>query len=339
MSIGSFLSTLANSVGGGTASPDEDAIQVIAKRLKRPAAAPVNFPKAPDSPPLSNGPTPPDLGNRSYIEAINAAAANAPKHSGMFGTKGTLRDVLGFLGDTYALAHGNKADYLAQREQEKQQDAMAGFTQNPYAAVERLTGVNPDAAAKLYAGQQEADAKKDYYQSVNANRADQMDQRKFMRTNALSNMAARMFASAKTPEDSKAILGILSKRAGALGIDLADLGVTPDMSPNEVQALVSGDMSVQQQRQLPIAQQNADSNAVRARAATISATRPRAGRPAPNPTNASMLYPLVTKAQQLGGFDKLSPVEQQTVKMLMPGGAKTPKRRDPPALPPGWTRK
>lgn len=101
-------------------------------------------------------PAPVSLGNRSQIEEIQQAASNAPQHEGMFHTKGTLRNILGVLGDAFLVQSGNKAVYASQRQREKESDAIAGFTQNPMAAAERLGGVNADAGQELYKNAQTA---------------------------------------------------------------------------------------------------------------------------------------------------------------------------------------
>jgi hypothetical protein len=64
----------------------------------RQASAKIRFPDAPNVT-LTNGPDAPDLGNRSYADAADAANANHPDHKGMFGIHGTLRDILGVIGD------------------------------------------------------------------------------------------------------------------------------------------------------------------------------------------------------------------------------------------------
>lgn len=70
-------------------------------------------------------------------------------HKGMFGLHGTLRDVLGTLGDAFLVQGGGKAVYAPTREREREGDAMAGMTQAPRAAVERMTAVNPELARSM----------------------------------------------------------------------------------------------------------------------------------------------------------------------------------------------
>ena len=78
--------------------------------------------------------------------------AQAPiTHKGMFGIKGTARDILGVLGDAFLTQSGNKQIYRPQREQERQADALASFTDNPLEAVQRLNNAGfPEQAQELY---------------------------------------------------------------------------------------------------------------------------------------------------------------------------------------------
>lgn len=69
---------------------------------------------------------------------------------GMFGVKGTLRDVIGLLGDAFLTQAGRDPIYGPGREREREAEAMLGFAENPMEAVQRLARVNPDSAQKLY---------------------------------------------------------------------------------------------------------------------------------------------------------------------------------------------
>lgn len=76
----------------------------------------------------------------------------ASDHRGMFGTKGTLRDILGLVGDAFLIQSGNDPIYKPRRDQERLSDAMAGFTEGgdaALAAIERVAGVNPAAAQAM----------------------------------------------------------------------------------------------------------------------------------------------------------------------------------------------
>jgi len=68
---------------------------------------------------------------------------------GMFGVKGTLRDVLGLIGDSLLVGGGKQAIYRPVREQEKLGSAIYGYNANPQAAIDRAAIVNPEAAMDL----------------------------------------------------------------------------------------------------------------------------------------------------------------------------------------------
>ena len=93
------------------------------------------------------------LENPQAITQRDMAAQQAREtsdHRGMFGTRGTLRDVLGVVGDASLVQSGNKPMYAPVRQQERISDAMAGFTENPMAAIERVAGEHPELARQMY---------------------------------------------------------------------------------------------------------------------------------------------------------------------------------------------
>lgn len=94
----------------------------------------------------------PDLRNTEWAQAaVDARNENDKKveHKGMFGVKGTLRNVLGVLGDAFLIQGGAKPIYAPTRQREREGDAMAGYTQSPRSAVERMTAVNPELAQNM----------------------------------------------------------------------------------------------------------------------------------------------------------------------------------------------
>jgi hypothetical protein len=94
----------------------------------------------------------PLLRNTDWAQEAQAAREENDKkvdHRGMFGVKGTLRNVLGVLGDAFLVQGGRDPMYAPQRQMEREGDAMAGISQAPRAAVERMTAVNPALAAKM----------------------------------------------------------------------------------------------------------------------------------------------------------------------------------------------
>lgn len=259
----SFLNGLLQSIG--IEAPEGD-IVVDAKR-KDPRMSSADS----DTPPLQ-------LGNVSAIQERNDALKNgeaAAEHKGMFGTKGTLRDILGLVGDAFLLQSGNKPIYAPGRQQEKEGDALAGFTQNPQAAVERLSGVNPAGAIGLQNQTQDNQTKADSVKAMGQYKNDALHLQKIQK---LSNLASNLYSSADTPEKIAAVTQRLGMLSQSLGVSPEDLGITPDMSPEEIKAVAMGNINPYQQQMLPINQQNADS-----RQASVGVARQNAG------TNAGRL--------------------------------------------------
>lgn len=96
--------------------------------------------------------TAPSLGNASWSREAAAAVGNQPQHKGMFGLKGTLRDVLGTLGDAFLVQGGGKAIYAPQRQNERVGDALAGMTAGDAGmrgAIERVAQLDPEMAQHM----------------------------------------------------------------------------------------------------------------------------------------------------------------------------------------------
>lgn len=89
-----------------------------------------------------------------FRKLFNPGAAEAPteggelpvtgnrgpyNHRGMFGIRGTARDVLGAIGDAFLTQAGRDNVYRPRREQEREADAMRGFQDDPIGAISRLT--------------------------------------------------------------------------------------------------------------------------------------------------------------------------------------------------------
>ena len=73
-----------------------------------------------------------------------------PEHRGLFGLKGTPRDLLGILGDSFLMANGIDPLYYQGREKEKFGDAMAGLGADPEGAIAKASGIDPATGQKLY---------------------------------------------------------------------------------------------------------------------------------------------------------------------------------------------
>lgn len=128
---------------------------------------------APDMSPLPRGSASPQelAGTRNYD--------NLDPHKGMFGLKGTMRDILGTLGDAMLIGGGGKAMYTPQKQQERMGDAMVGFGSGDevtdLAVLRRVAQQDPVMAQKLL---------------------DQMNQRKYQQAQAQN-------AQEKTKQDAQ----------------------------------------------------------------------------------------------------------------------------------------
>lgn len=79
------------------------------------------------------------------------ALGNAPERKGMFGIKGTLRDVLGLVGDAFLVQSGNNPIYRTTREKERVSDALIGMGPGKERdAIARAMDINPDLGVQLY---------------------------------------------------------------------------------------------------------------------------------------------------------------------------------------------
>lgn len=248
-------------------APEEETIEVQGPR-GRPRGAIPNYNEAPDRPAID----PRYILNDDRIAPSRDEMKEILPREGKFGVKGTLRDILGIVGDGFLVQSGNKAVYQPRREQEQMADAMYGFTDNPLQAIERLNAAGyGKEAAELQEQYSQQDVRRGTLQSQVADRQSRQSDREFDNRDKGLNRIARWTAGG-VPYNQ------LVKAAKGYGIEeeeLQGLGITPDMTQEQRQQVGSMDMTVNQTRQLPnidrgldIRQQNADS-------ARISATRPR----------------------------------------------------------------
>lgn len=263
------------------------------------------------------------LGNASMV--ADAAEANknsqaAGGHRGLFGTKGTLRDILGTLGDGFLVNSGNKAVYAPMREREKAGDALTGFQQNPEAAATRLAqGGQPELALKVM---QEANATA--IKQAAAQQAAQVARQKQL---ALGLPAvASLMGSVKSQAEydaRKKLFGTLNDTY-SLGIDIPDkyedaramIDRTMGMKPGEQDRSEQGKARIAEtgrhnQATEGIGQQNAAAN-------TKRANRPPAGR-APQKRTMSDVQASVADAVLAG---KATPAQQKYYDDNMTGRGK-----------------
>lgn len=286
----------------------------------------------------------PDMGNQRYLQQAQDALQQAPQHKGMFGVSGTLRDVLGTLGDAFLVQGDGKAVYQPKRQQERESDAQGGFTSDPMAAVERLSQVNPAMGQTLLNNLQERQVGLAGAKAKAANAASLEAERVAKIKQGLRTGLGGLFTSTKgDPEAYKQSLKVAQTALSRYGFDLKDdFGVDPDapydertvkllgafgQSGRQVDATDQGQQRLDNQvdqfnQTLPITKQRAD-------AATTSANRP-----APNPTSASIAAPLLNK---VAGGQPLTDGEEEVLKRAgysKTKGDKKPGLFDNIALPP-----
>lgn len=252
------------------------------------------------------------LNNSDAIRERDAALRDgqqAANRSGMFGTRGTLRDVLGVVGDAFLMQAGRDPLYRMTREQENLSDAMAGYTVDPWAAAERMAGVSP-AAAEQFRGRIADDLTN--AQNAQTNLASQQStaarQAAMNRASDIKNwqdgrdQVARILSSGLPLE--VALVAAQQALAGRR-LSLEDYGIDETMTQAEREAFANSDMTVLQQRRLPMEERRVDISQQNADANTTRAGRGRA------PTAASEMARIRAQVNR-GGVDSLSAGDRAT---------------------------
>lgn len=162
-------------------------------------------------------------------------------HKGMFGMKGTLRDILGLLGDSMLIGTGGKAMYQPQKQQERYADTLTGYGQGDEvqdrAAIGRAIYEQPElgtALADKYAGNRVAQQNADSTAAKNSSE----------RLAKGRDYAARLLANVKTPEDMQFATQLIQRTTG---LTPDQLGLSQEMTPEQRAIYSRGDMSVNQQ--------------------------------------------------------------------------------------------
>lgn len=316
--------------GGIVATPEQEAESA---RLEQQLFGGQPAPEVQDNPIVVQGYVPPPLDPRRYSMPTGSpnldntdfliAARKAEQtqkeqlkkegleRKGMFGMKGTLRDVVGMLGDAFLVQSGNAPVYAPQRQKERAADAMAGQTANPLAAVERMTQVDPSASWQMHEkvmANQIAEAQA----QAAALKAQQENYEKG------ANFFAQRIYGAENEEGYQRIRPMLleAKRRFGLGDEfqvpekydevLAQTMGRGAMKTDRQEVVQQGNRRLditerQGDARIGVAQQNADAN-------TTRANRPPAGRAEPNPTMATIVNEIRAKVNR---GEKLSPGDAQ----------------------------
>lgn len=276
------------------------------------------------------------LNNSDAIKERQYAAEmgdDAAQHKGMFGTKGTLRDILGTVGDAFLIQSGNDPIYANQRQRERAADAMTGFSRDPVAAAERMAGVNPEFAGKMLDNYGEQQFREAQQRSVDANRQSQIQNRQQDMVLELGERAAQLLRRARSPEDRMYAFQVIDTFAKRNGLTLDDLGLSMAMTPEEAAVYSGMGITVNQQEQLPLAERRLDQadrridqGDERNRIYRQSVNRPRAPS---NPTEATEMTRIREKVNR---GERLSPGDAATWKRYTEGTGDGDRRR--PVAPP-----
>lgn len=311
-------------------------------------------------------------GRRSSIEAPAVDIQSVPEmerqtptlaaiqeiipRKGMFGVKGTLRDVLGTLGDAFLVQGGKSPIYRPQRDKEKLGSAMYGFSSDDSsarnAAIERVAALGEsDVAARMQQQNLQADQ---YRQAALVKKAEVMA-KGFGIVGSLAN-------SITDPVTYKSALPILEKINQTYGLEL---DIPEEYSPDNVtgwrnRALSvddyddnardaaakksaadsrEGQLAVSRERASTAARQGDQRLAETSRHNRAMEAKPSGSSRQPNPTAASIAAPILKKIQN---GQPITPAERQVLSRTgfsEDKGTGKSKRRQPPPLPPGFQLK
>lgn len=224
------------------------------------------------------------LGNKNALEEAAYSMGQAPQRSGMFGTKGTLRDILGTIGDAFLVQSGNQRIYAPQREREKMGDAMTGFTQGEaeaQSAIERLAGAGfTEQAQELQKNLDAARLRQEQVASLTASRKDIANNRRISQIDEASSTIANILNSPEAIANPELANRMIENFARVRKFNPADLGFDPNMTAEERALFAQGALNPYQRQRLEYQERSLDQGDFRNETGRINANRPR---PAPQP--------------------------------------------------------
>lgn len=206
--------------------------------------------------------------SKDYILEANRAPptedeiAEIVPREGLFGTKGTLRDILGTLGDAFLVQSGNNPMYGPRRREEKIGDAMYGFSQNPVQAIERLAAMGyPEQAAALqqqYSADQLRQAQIEQGNQRIAQGQARVDlsaekQREAIRSDLME--LSRGLLGDATEQNIDQILALIADTASKNGFTLEDLALGDGLTAEQARILNRADLTPYQRTQEEINQE------------------------------------------------------------------------------------
>jgi hypothetical protein len=166
--------------------------------------------------------------------AAAQAAEEAAQHEGMFGVKGTLRDILGTVGDAFLMQSGMNPLYHMRRKEERLGDALTGMSMNPTAAGERAMGVAPAIGQEILGSvfDQQASAQERMIDAQKAARMGVKDTRDAYQSGAELFGSIIGSLNPDTYEQGKNILGAIKERFG-----LGDEFTIPDQYDEDLKTM------------------------------------------------------------------------------------------------------
>lgn len=223
----------------------------------------------------------------------------ASDRRGMFGTRGTLRDILGVLGDAFLVQSGNNPMYAPTRRREQISDAQAGWTVDPVAAAERVGYYDPAMGQEILTEAQNTELRRAQQESLQASRQSLSDDRSFKQYERARAQIGSLFNTPGAVVDgqiSPQAVALAERIANSAGMSLEEFMINEGMSEEDVRNYAMSVIDPYKQERLEDydtglaqGQQNADSRRISAEASRTRANRPPASRAAPQPTRASML--------------------------------------------------
>lgn len=198
----------------------------------------------------------PSYRNNDILEEMGYVQGEAPQRKGMFGTKGTLRDVLGLLGDTFLMGSGSNPIYYPRRQQERLGDAMVGYGDSPeasQAAIARAMYENPQAGLELAKQYGVSENQRMTREQQAAAQQSLIEQRKNAAYDSFRKYSGQLLSGViDNPARFPAAYQVLQQQAQRAGVDLAEMGIYPDMTPDEIALAVAGQTTINQQQNLPL---------------------------------------------------------------------------------------
>jgi hypothetical protein len=285
---------MGQQIAAGALPPEEEEnIITVTAPQGRPEGVMPNYGDAPERPRID----PNYVLNDDRIAPSEEELREILPRRGMFGVKGTLRDILGTLGDAFLVQSGNKEIYAPQRERERMGDAMFGASQNPRQAAERLAaGGFADQSRQLLEQVSTDEYRSAQQASLEGTRQDQAANRREDNLTVLRNLTARRLqAAGDRPDAVQYAIQLAMQDAQRLGISMADLGIQPGMTPEQMDVVAGGDMTVNQQVQVPFTERRVATGEYNAQTGRINANRPRNPPPRPRADTELEYYRAVSE--------------------------------------------